>query len=79
MAYIKDVVKICLANDGTYILVFNSDCFEKDEENDDEMYSMNDSDDAIFTAKTVEEINTVLNDYLPKLKVKTAEELFNQV
>lgn len=79
MAYIKNVASISLGNDGTYILTIDADCYIEEEENDEEMSYSSDNDDLVFTAKDIEELKSLLEKYLTKVKYKTAEDVFNKI
>lgn len=75
MAYLKNVASISLGNDGTYILTIDPDCYM---DNDDCEIGY-DSDELLFTAQNIEELKSLLDNYLTKVKFKTAEDVFNKI
>lgn len=75
MAYLKNVATISIGNDGSYIVTIDPDCYMDDEEND--IYV--DSDDIVFTAKSIEELKTLLEENLSKVKYKTSQDVFDKM
>jgi hypothetical protein len=75
MAYLKNVATISIGNDGSYIVTIDPDCYMDDEDND--IYV--DSDDIVFTAKSMEELKGLLEENLSKVKFKSSQEVFDKI
>lgn len=69
MAIISTAVEITVNTDNSYTIIIDCDFLKKDEKkdnNDDEMSMVR--DDLTFSAKTPEEVSSILLEYLPKLQ-----------
>lgn len=63
MAILNTAVEITINTDNSFTIIIDCD-YVKDSNHDDNSMK---KEDLTFSAKTVEEVNSILSEYLPKL------------